>query len=38
VKSDGKIDIALLVEKLEELWRWRFNLDKKVDNPAQETV
>jgi len=25
VKSDGKIDIALLVEKLEELWRGRFN-------------
>jgi TnpA family transposase len=34
VKSDGKIDIALLVEKLEELWRGRFTavvaLEKKI--------
>ena len=37
VKSDGEIDIALLVEKLEELWRGRFNTDK-IDNNTLETV
>jgi len=37
VKSDGKIDIALLVEKLEEIWRKRFSADR-VESKAMETV
>ena len=37
VKSDGKIDIALLVEKLEELWRGRSNTDK-INNNILETA
>lgn len=37
VKSDGKIDIALLVEKLEEIWHEKFNTDVIV-NKALETA
>ena len=37
VKSDGKIDIALLIEKLEELWHGRFRIDK-IDNEIVENV
>jgi hypothetical protein len=36
-KNDGKIDIGLLVERLEELWRGRPNT-AKIDNNTLETI
>ncbi|MCX7121665.1 MAG: Tn3 family transposase, partial [Gammaproteobacteria bacterium] len=37
VKSDGNIDIVRLIEKLEELWRARFNVET-VQSNVLETV
>ncbi len=37
VENDGKIDIALLAEKLEEIWRNRLNVEK-MDDKAPEAA